>query len=143
MNVQTQPLDPKTQGLGAKTQGLDLKTQGLGTKTQGRRVPDPGLSQSLSQSLPQTLPGQDFEASVASVAEKSWARREQVQAAILEVCRGQFCTAREIAARLGRSFTTIRKNYLAQLVAEGRLELKDPQSPRSPEQAYRTRGAKG
>lgn len=99
------------------------------------------LSQSLSQtppSLSQTSLPEGFEDPAARIARQRWARREQVEEVVVAVCRGRFTSIREIAARLGRTPTTIRKNYIPRLVASGRLELRDPGSPTSPDQAYRT-----
>ncbi len=99
---------------------------------------DRSLSQSLSQTLPQRFADRAPGDPVAVVAARPWVRRDQVEAAILHVCRGQFTAGREIARRLGRSFGTIRKNYIPRLVAAGRLEPKDLETPTSPDQAYRT-----
>ena len=66
-------------------------------------APRMGLSQSLSQSLSQTSLETGPMDPIAEVKGRQWARRERVEAAILQVCEGGFTTAREIADRLGRT----------------------------------------
>ncbi len=64
----------------------------------------------------------------------------RVVSAILLGCNEDFLTAAEIATRVGRSVETVRQNYLPGLTASGQLELRYPDTPRHPQQAYRTRG---
>ncbi len=94
--------------------------------------------QTSPQTSPQTQIIEENEDPVAKVAGKSWARREDVERAILALCRGRFRTARELADQLGRAVKTISQNYVSQLVKDGRLEQKDPSNPQNPDQAYRT-----
>ena len=102
----------------------------------------PGLPQTSPQTPPQTPPQTNFSPMaidpVAKVAGERWARREDVDAAILELCTGRFRTARELGEILGREKRTISQNYTSRLVSEGRLEQKDPSNPYNPDQAYRT-----
>lgn len=96
-----------------------------------QQLPTQSSPQSLSQSsrsLSQTDP----------VANQRWSHREQVESAILELCRGRFVPIHELATSLARSSKTIRQNYIPRLVADGRLELRDPNNPTVPDQAYRT-----
>ena len=69
---------------------------------------------------------------------RSWARRDEVEEAILEAAAEQFLTAQQLADRLGRAVRTLRQNYLNDLVAQRKLELLYPERPTSPAQAYRT-----
>jgi ATP-dependent DNA helicase RecG len=71
---------------------------------------------------------------------KTWARREFVAEQILEACRDRFLTLRELAEAVGRTPETVRIHYLRDLLAKGRLELRHPEQPRHPEQAYQARG---
>jgi predicted HTH transcriptional regulator len=115
-------------------------TGAVGVLTSSQSSPQ-SSPQSPPQSPSQTSPGSmslDATLLVAEVAGRSWAPRDRVQAAILEVCRGRFVTAREIATALERRVRTIVDNYLGELVTEGRLELREPSNPSSPNQAYRT-----
>ena len=105
------------------------------------RLSQASLTQTLSppQTPPQTPPqSSELPAIVREVVSGPWARRERVEAAIVEVCRGQFLPAREIAETLKRSHRTIIDHYLSRMVADGRLELFDPTNPDSIDQAYRT-----
>jgi ATP-dependent DNA helicase RecG len=63
-----------------------------------------------------------------------------VEASILEFCRGDFRTLREIAAALGRRPARLRDNYITPLVAERRLVRRHPEALGHPNQAYRTAG---
>lgn len=94
--------------------------------------------QTSPQTPPQTSALDDETSVIAWVSARSWAPKERVEAAIVEVCRGRFVSAREIAEALGRSRRTILDNYVSPMVAEGRLELRDPDQPSSATQAYRT-----
>ncbi len=93
---------------------------------------------SQSSATPYQTPSQSSIDSLTRVAGSRWASRSAVRKAILQICRDRFHTSREIAERLNRARGTILRNYLPALVDEGLLELKDPSTPKHPEQAYRT-----
>ncbi len=63
--------------------------------------------------------------------------KQLMERAILEVCEKDYHTVREIATAIGRSAQTLRAAYLPDLVASGRLELRYPQTPNHPRQAYK------
>lgn len=46
-------------------------------------------------------------------------------------------SAARIAAELGTTQSTLRKKYLPDLVASGRLRLSKPAQPNAPDHAYR------
>lgn len=94
--------------------------------------------QTTSQRPPPASSGENEHEAISRVSQASWSPRSKVIAAILEACRGGFVSSRDIASRLNRKQRTIVINYLPGLVSDGRLELKDPANPKSPEQAYRT-----
>ena len=102
--------------------------------------------QSSRQSFPQSLTQghkktreTSASATVSRVAANSWSAKDEIRIAILEVCRIEYRTVAEIATALNRKASTIQQNYVAELVAEGVLELRYPKSRRHPAQAYRTR----
>jgi hypothetical protein len=57
----------------------------------------------------------------------------------LDFCAPAFRTPREIADHLHRDVVTVRKNYLPELVHDGRLVSLHPNTPSHPLQAYKTR----
>lgn len=62
-----------------------------------------------------------------------------LEAAVFELCRWREQTADALADRTGRGVKTIRR-YLARMVRDGRLQLRYPQQPNHPDQAYRAAG---
>jgi len=62
--------------------------------------------------------------------------------AILAICQHRWCTAEEIGAAVQRKVITLRTRYLPRLVEEGRLQLRYPNAPRHPHQAYRAQSTK-
>lgn len=74
-----------------------------------------------------------------AVRKSGKAPKEEIEAVILEVCRGVYLTLRELSHILGRSENTVRQNYLSAMTREGRIVLRHPQSPQHPNQAYTAR----
>lgn len=66
-----------------------------------------------------------------------WVRKEANEERILEFCRDEFRTTREIAAAIGRSENTVRTRYVPGLVARGAL-VRRFSGARTNEQAYKT-----
>src|SRR3989344_2876203 len=64
------------------------------------------------------------------------ASREQVMSVIAALCRGRFLTAQQLADLLNRSTEGLRKRYLTPMTREGKLQLRYPQAPNRPDQAY-------
>jgi hypothetical protein len=64
------------------------------------------------------------------------AAREDVRAAILEVCQLDFWSLRELADLLGRKEVTLRQGYVSEMVRSGLLQQRFP-STNHPRQAYR------
>jgi predicted HTH transcriptional regulator len=62
-----------------------------------------------------------------------------VELAILDLCRNDFVAAADLARALRRTVSTVKSRYLPRLVDAGRLELRYPEAPTHPQQAYRTR----
>ncbi|HUX38081.1 MAG TPA: RNA-binding domain-containing protein [Rectinemataceae bacterium] len=66
------------------------------------------------------------------------AKPEKVREVILELCRGQFITADELAILMSRNADHLRNRFLGPMVAEQLLQLRYPAVPQHPEQAYRS-----
>jgi ATP-dependent DNA helicase RecG len=62
---------------------------------------------------------------------------EIVQATIEKLCRNRFLSADDIGRFLNRDSENIQKRYLRPMVREGLLELRYPEAPNRPDQAYR------
>lgn len=72
------------------------------------------------------------------VADSGKASGEQVMSVIAGLCRGRFLTAEQLANLLNRSTEGLRKRYLTPMTREGKLQLRYPQAPTRPDQAYTT-----
>jgi ATP-dependent DNA helicase RecG len=66
-----------------------------------------------------------------------------IHRAILIICESDYVTVNEIAAYLRRSRETVSVHYISGMVKKGMLELKYPDTPTHPHQAYRTKGKPG
>ncbi len=80
---------------------------------------------------------------IEAVARASRAPRAQMERAVERLCDDRFVDALTIVATLRRSSTRIVEGYLTPMVAAGRLELEFPDSPRHPNQRYRTASQSG
>ena len=76
---------------------------------------------------------------VERVAGSRWAPARDVRIAILSLCERTYRTVAELADLLNRKATTLQQNYVSKMLAEGLLELKYPETPNHPSQAYRAR----
>jgi hypothetical protein len=70
------------------------------------------------------------------VADSGKASGEQVMSVIAALCRGRFLTAQQLAGLLNRSTEGLRKRFLTPMTREGKLQLRYPQAPNRPDQAY-------
>ena len=75
---------------------------------------------------------------IATVRRSRKPPREIMEDAILHLCQARFRTAAEIAADLNRAGKHLGPRYLGDLVARGKLEMRYPDRPSHPDQAYRT-----
>jgi len=62
-----------------------------------------------------------------------------VRKVVLELCEDRFLTLGELAELLGRTKQNLRDRYITELVREGQLEVRYPDTPSHPEQGYRTK----
>lgn len=84
----------------------------------------------------------DQERLVALAAPVKASRRaapELVRKVVLDLCENRFLTLRELAELLGRTKQNLRDRYITELVRDGRLELRYPDTPNHRDQGYRTR----
>ncbi|MBL7964826.1 MAG: hypothetical protein JNM31_13395 [Flavobacteriales bacterium] len=70
---------------------------------------------------------------------KRWTRvsPEATKAQILELCKGQYLTAKELAQRIGKNHRYLSNNFIYPLVREGLLRPQFPGTRRK-DQAYIT-----
>lgn len=64
---------------------------------------------------------------------------EQMRAVIERLCQGRWLAASEIARLVARDAEKLQSRFLTAMVREGRLQLRYPDVPNRPDQAYRTR----
>ena len=75
----------------------------------------------------------------APVATSGKAPQWLVRQTIVELCRGRFLTLPELGALLKRHPTGLRQRHLKAMIAKGIIELKHPNEPNRPDQAYTTK----
>ena len=73
------------------------------------------------------------------VREKRKVSADVMRKAILEVCQERFLTLQQLEIILDRTNSTLRTRFLKKMVEEGFIELRYPDKPNHPEQAYRTK----
>jgi ATP-dependent DNA helicase RecG len=70
------------------------------------------------------------------VAGSGKASSGDVMSVISALCRGRFLTAQQLVDLLNRSAEGLRKRYLTPMTRDGKLQLRYPQTPNRPDQAY-------
>jgi ATP-dependent DNA helicase RecG len=60
---------------------------------------------------------------------------------IRNLCHGHYLTADQIGTLMDRGKEKLQKNFLADMVQDQQLQLRYPEQPTHPEQAYRTNPA--
>lgn len=66
---------------------------------------------------------------------------EEMRRVIRALCEGRWLTAKDIGNFLARDAKNIQIRFLTALVRAGELELRFPEVPNRPDQAYRTRSS--
>jgi len=74
----------------------------------------------------------------APIREKGRVNKSIVEEAILKLCSEHYLQLRTLAELLGRESDSIRNHYVNPLLSRGSLELKYPDQPNHPDQAYIT-----
>jgi ATP-dependent DNA helicase RecG len=72
------------------------------------------------------------------VAKQKRASAAKLRAVVLELCRGRYLTADQIAVLCNREVEGLRDRTLTKLVKEGALLHRYPNQPNRPNQAYTT-----
>ena len=62
----------------------------------------------------------------------------EMQALVLRLCDGRWLTSKDLAALLSRDAENLQGRILGGMVKKGLLELRFPDVPNRPDQAYRT-----
>lgn len=73
---------------------------------------------------------------VKSIAIKRKASAKEIREIILQLCRGQYLSVDSLAKLLNRNPAGLRNRYLSPMVTEGLLQLRFPDKPNRPDQAY-------
>jgi ATP-dependent DNA helicase RecG len=86
------------------------------------------------------IPAQEaFGPFVTEVRNAKRAKPSLIERAILEFCHLDFRTPKEIATALRRQVKTLKEHHLPRILEADRLELRYPDAPTHPQQAYRTK----
>lgn len=124
-------LPPEGEGVaGSANEGSPGANGGSSRPNGGSSRPSEGSSTGLS-------------ALIDRVSQSQRAKQEVVEQAILGLCQDTFLPLAELTQRLNRSPQRLRDAYLSKLVARGLLELRYPNNPTHPQQAYRTKPGTG
>lgn len=118
------PLSSMSEGLSSKSASLSSKSDGLSSK------PDPARTALLDE-----LPGQ-LAARIGALGQRH--PPERVRDLVVELCRRRAWRVDELALLLQRNPESIRQNYLRPLLAQKRIAMTLPDTPHSPQQAYRS-----
>lgn len=112
----------------------------------GNSLQSPDSLQNLgwdsSQSL-DSLPAEELAAlqEIAAPATSSlWLPSQRTQQIISDLCQGYFLTSAHLSQLMNRSASSLRSRFLSPMVAEGVLQLRYPDKPNRPDQAYRAVG---
>ena len=105
----------------------------------GNSSPLPADSSPLSTEGEESPPiGEEWKAAAVKVAGKGKVSREEMEAAVLELCRGRHLTLTELAQLLNRAPASLRNKTLTPMIKGGRLRYRYPDNPNRPDQAYTT-----
>lgn len=109
----------------------DSSEQMIGNSEQ---IPVPDSEQMLDNSEQM----QDIDPLIQRVRATSKISSEQIEQAILHICKDHFMTLHEIATLLNRSGDTLRTHYINKMVRQGKLQMRYPKTLNHPAQAYQT-----
>ena len=110
--------------LSSKPEGLSSKSEGVSSKSDAER-----------NTLLDEIPG-PLAARIGGIGRRH--PPEPVRELVVELCRLRAWRAEELALLLSRKPETIRQDYLRPLLAQKRIVMTLPDTPRSPQQAYRS-----
>lgn len=119
------------------TKNAFLERVGKGGPASRYRVPDP-----VPEGAPKGVPMGAFWGPPDArpfVPPRKNAARQEVEAAILQLCEDRFVTARELASALDRGVEKLRANYLRPMSDRDLLERRNPPKSGRHDQAYRTK----
>lgn len=124
LSSESDPLSSKPEGLSSNPGSLSSKPEGLSSN------PDPARAALLDE-----LPGQ-LAARVGALGQRH--PPERVRDLVVDLCLLRPWKVEELALLLQRNPESIRQNYLRPLLAQKRIEMTLPDTPNSPQQAYRS-----
>jgi hypothetical protein len=100
----------------------------------------PGDSPQSAEELPTSLAA--LLPLAVSTRSKKRLPAAQMREVILSLCEGRWLAAGEIALLVARDAEKLQSRFLTAMVREGLLELRHPDVPNRPDQAYRSLGTK-
>jgi ATP-dependent DNA helicase RecG len=125
----SEPLSREFQGLSSKSGPLSSKSRGLSSKSESLSS-NPARAALLDQ-----LPGQ-LAARVGALGQRH--PPEMVRDLVVDLCQFRAWGVDELALLLQRNPESVRQNYLRPLLARQRIAMTLPDTPNSPQQAYRS-----
>jgi len=129
---------------GSGSGGSSDANEGSSRPNEGSSRPNGGSSRpNGGSSRPNGGSSSDLDALIKRVSQSQRAKQEVVEQAILGLCQEEFLSLADLAQKLSRSPERLRDAYLSKLVARGLLELRYPDNPTHPQQAYRTKPGTG
>lgn len=81
---------------------------------------------------------EEWKTIATQIASKGKVPRSEMEAAILELCRGRYLTLTELSELLNRASQNLRNKYLTPMVRAGQLRFRYPDQPHRRDQAYTT-----
>ncbi|NLY16535.1 MAG: transcriptional regulator [Gammaproteobacteria bacterium] len=127
-------LSSKSEPLSSKQTSLSSKPEPLSSKSE---LQSGNPDQEARDTLLNQLPG-NLAARVGALGQRH--PPEQVKELVVALCEQRDWRVEELALLLSRNAETIRQNYLRPLLAEKRIVMTLPDTPNSPQQAYRVAG---
>lgn len=99
-------------------------------------IPPPSSYNSQHLGGSQYLEQKTLQALAIPVATKKRVSKEIMCNCILQVCKGRYFDLNSLSSLLKRSRESLQNHYLIPMVAEGLIELRYPETPNRPDQAY-------
>ena len=97
----------------------------------------PHKEPSSPHKAPSSPHNEDLPAVVEEIRRQKRSAPDKVEAAILALCADRFVMAEELAEKLQRGMKSLKNNYISKMIRDGGLELRYPDQPTHPLQAYR------
>jgi len=141
----SQHKDPSSQHKDASSQHKDASSQHKAASSQHKAASSQHKETSSQQreadsgqaNIP-TVAADLYPLLVQEIRGRQRSQAGKMENALLALCADRYVMAQELAEILQRSMETLKNHYISKLVQRGKLELRFPEQPTHPAQAYRT-----